>query len=1281
MKASPSHKSALPQLALLASLALTIGAFGQSPISINNAGFENPVIDDGAFSSGVPGWTAFNGGQIGVLNPAFADLSGGAPEGQNVASVTSSNNENGLSQTLASTFQENAVLTLTVAVGNTKIDPSFPGYRVQLLAAGTILAQDDADTVPLDSFVTSTVTYSFDEADAALVGQPLEIRLLSKGQVASSEVAFDDVRLSVSFADPVANAGGPYVVSPGSALSLNGSASAASDGEEVTAYEWDLNNDGNFGDVSGVSPDSITYLDLQNVWGMSDGTNTIQLRITDSSAKQSIATTTVTLVTAEPTPGFGIYFNAAQADDVSEYWNDLVAGNPTGLGLLLDKAETGPVNRVPVTGSNTLLTHAFDFPGNLVANSGGARLVDTQTTTFRSFATPGWNTQNISMEMWFKPATIDPVATNPAATNGEILFEDGGGTGMGFFVGNNQIRFVKIAGSPAGLTYNLSTDPDGVLEVPAISEFIQVVGTFHAGNGAMQLFVNGTLVRTGSSNAGSWSGGDHAAFGTRGQNNVGGLGGGQQGTVSFSGQMALIRAYSQKILNAAEVRDNYRAFAPDETPPAVASFNPADDASGVYPGISSLFAVFNEDVMLTGEGTVTIRNLDDTSEQVINLPNSSVVLDGARTLVIGLASNLAFGTNFAIRISADAVTDLSGNLFPGIDDDTTWSFATAEQNLNPPVIITRSPADDAGGVPIGSSFVATFDQDILLGSGDIVIKDLFDDSTTKTIAVTDASQVSIAGNVLTINPTTVLLKSTDYAVQIPSSAVRNFSDIAFAGITNETDWNFKTANLAGQLGILDLASNGGINPATDEPWKAADRYRLVFISSDPVNPRDGAAPSSFGSWNSISTWNAEAQNFANNAVGQDLSGITWKVLGSTPTVNARDNTATNPAVNGSGHPIMLIDGKTVVADDFNRLWGGAGSPVRNTIRYTQNLTGTGENQHINDVPTIWWPFTGTNASGVNLGAGGSMRDIDAGGSIRQGQGDNLLGWIDRANFTVAAQSTGTMAIYAMSDPLFVIDLDDDVAPTLVSFADNVGGGSVFLGDEPIITYTVTFDEAMLPSTVNTIDFGNAGSSAITVNSVVQQEDPAVFLVGVTPLSPGTLQLQINQGAGLTDLNGNPLDTSAALLDDTIITVSGEAAAGYNVWVAGFEGFTDSSPGLDFDGGGLANALEWMLGGDPTDGGDDASIAPTIDNSSDPDFFIFTHRRTQASNTDPNTTIAVEYGSDLLGWTTAVAGENVLISVSENGAGDGIDLVEVKIRRTLAEDGKLFARLMVDVEQP
>ncbi|MCH7226885.1 sialate O-acetylesterase [Haloferula sp. A504] len=150
---------------------------------------------------------------------------------------------------------------------------------------------------------------------------------------------------------------------------------------------------------------------------------------------------------------------------------------------------------------------------------------------------------------------------------------------------------------------------------------------------------------------------------------------------------------------------------------------------------------------------------------------------------------------------------------------------------------------------------------------------------------------------------------------------------------------------------------------------------------------------------------------------------------------------------------------------------------------------------------------------------------------------------------------------------------------------------------------------------------------------------------------------------------------------------GGSASDYDTWSGGpFLGtLGDSNPELDFDGGGLDTGIEYVVGGDPTDGSDDMGKAPGFDNTTDPDKFLFVFRRSDLANADPNTTIAVEYGSNLSGWTTAAheGTDPTQISISEvdDFYEAGIDQVTVAIPRSLAVGEKLFARLKVAVSIP
>jgi uncharacterized protein (TIGR03382 family) len=68
-------------------------------------------------------------------------------------------------------------------------------YSVQLLAGGTVLAEDDNSLDPPEGeFMTSIISFT-SLSDNPLLGQPLGIRLAHSGW---GQVNFDDVRLDAS---------------------------------------------------------------------------------------------------------------------------------------------------------------------------------------------------------------------------------------------------------------------------------------------------------------------------------------------------------------------------------------------------------------------------------------------------------------------------------------------------------------------------------------------------------------------------------------------------------------------------------------------------------------------------------------------------------------------------------------------------------------------------------------------------------------------------------------------------------------------------------------------------------------------------------------------------------------------------------------------------------------------------------------------------------------------------------------------------------------------------
>ncbi len=194
-----------------------------TPLTVVNPGFESPQVAPGTFATSAPppawspyGTLDFGFRTIGVLHPATTTLyDQPPPDGSNVGVVFLlddpanqahfANQEAGLLQTLSDALQTSTRYTLRVNVGNIANDPNpphdafqftgFPGYRVDLLAGGTVIASDPGSLLPGEGRFLETPIEVEIGAAHALAGQPLGIRLVNRNAAPGLEVNFDDVRL------------------------------------------------------------------------------------------------------------------------------------------------------------------------------------------------------------------------------------------------------------------------------------------------------------------------------------------------------------------------------------------------------------------------------------------------------------------------------------------------------------------------------------------------------------------------------------------------------------------------------------------------------------------------------------------------------------------------------------------------------------------------------------------------------------------------------------------------------------------------------------------------------------------------------------------------------------------------------------------------------------------------------------------------------------------------------------------------------------------------------
>jgi len=161
--------------------------------------------------------------------------------------------------------------------------------------------------------------------------------------------------------------------------------------------------------------------------------------------------------------------------------------------------------------------------------------------------------------------------------------------------------------------------------------------------------------------------------------------------------------------------------------------------------------------------------------------------------------------------------------------------------------------------------------------------------------------------------------------------------------------------LAATLGTAGAAQAALVVVPTDLAPGA--QYRLVFVTD---GTRD-ATSTNINDYNNFVTNQVTGSALANALSGAGLT-TTWKAIGSTASVAARDNTGTNPS--STGVPIYLINGNKVANNNAD-LWDGS---IQTAINITQNDSAAG-------FPQV---FTGTITNGTNqetstvLGSGGNV---------------------------------------------------------------------------------------------------------------------------------------------------------------------------------------------------------------------------------------------------------------------------------------------------------------------
>ncbi|WP_180270452.1 Ig-like domain-containing protein, partial [Pseudoalteromonas sp. 3D05] len=296
------------------------------------------------------------------------------------------------------------------------------------------------------------------------------------------------------------------------------------------------------------------------------------------------------------------------------------------------------------------------------------------------------------------------------------------------------------------------------------------------------------------------------------------------------------------------------SFTVDVTLPTFdgASATPSDNATNV-PISDDIIIDFSENIAL-GTGNITVRDVTGSSNfAVFDVAAQS---DGATTspsagrigivndkVYINPTSSLTGSNQYSVRVDSTAVDDSAGNSFAGISDDTTFNFTTADVTAPSFDGGNSTPNDDDTDVSVSNNIVIDFDENIALGTGNITVRDVtgssnfevFNVATQSDGATTSpsAGRIGIANDKIYINPTSSLTGSNQYSVRVDSTAVDDSAGNSFAGISDDTTFNFTTINAAP---VVDLNSGTSGNDTTASFSEGSGA--VSFMTSPTVTDTD-----------------------------------------------------------------------------------------------------------------------------------------------------------------------------------------------------------------------------------------------------------------------------------------------------------------------------------------------------------------------------------------------------------------------------------------------------------
>lgn len=674
----------------------------------------------------------------------------------------------------------------------------------------------------------------------------------------------------------------------------------------------------------------------------------------------------------------------------------------------------------------------------------------------------------------------------------------------------------------------------------------------------------------------------------------------------------------------------------------------------------------NDNVSFTdaATGTVTLAasiiagniSLNNTSGNNLTIANTST-----ETITsFGLSTTSSGNTTIAAQITGNTPITVggSGSLILTADNTTTSTVTINSGTLQ----LGNGGATGSVGRPITNNGALVVNRD---SSSIIILNQVISGTGTLTQAGTGTTALSTAHTYTGL--TTISSGSLEFyaAGSIPGSILNN-AKLSLSGTTSKTFAN----NVSG-TGFLEKRGTHALTLTGTNTFQGGIVLENANLTAGSTNI--GSGEISFLGNANASRWfipdgSVIANNilFASGATNTKLIDVVTPTsqveLAGTITFAADLPTPTPPATSGPGTSRIGPVGGTIVVSGKMTGTGTGGYAKRNTGTVViTNAT----NDYSGPTTIIDAGSLLVNAPGVIPGNVFFGQNLD-GSSTTAATG--TLGGSGSITGNVKTQGTSNLSPGGTSSA----GVNTNTAATLT-----INGNL----DISLSAADIGLIRMDLNAPAGTNDRINAASASIGTNALGLTDFAFNNLGG---LAAGTYTL-ISTTSGIigtlnpADLTGEIAPgfngTLAISGNDIILTVTA-AGSPYQTWASSF-GLTGPNAAFDFDNDndGIANGLEWVLGGNPTIG--DASSLYTVTGSTATGITLNFDREEDSIGV---ATLTVEYGTTLATWP----GSATIGATSSPADGNGVvvtinavpnpDEVTVTIPASNSASGKLFARI-------